>query len=193
MPPRKRWKLFYGSGKSGAGFEVCTMEAQDMIPAGDWIGKTVVSAEHGKELGEVEDLVFEEGSLSCLVIAPALPWGKKRHIPSSSILSDGEEIIVVSEGEEEPGEWEKVPDPARVLTLRQGSTSLLGKPAMRADGVRLGVVSDVYIGDQWETIVGYELSQGIVRDLVEGRKFLPASLLERVGEDWILFRTGESM
>ena len=48
-------------------------------------------------------------------------------------------------------------------------------PVVTVHGEQLGRVSDVYFDDlQGTQIVGYELTDGFIADMMEGRKWLPA-------------------
>ena len=54
-------------------------------------------------------------------------------------------------------------------------------------GHELGMVEDVYLDQNWgKQIVGYELSEGFISDLKEGRKWLPMPDSATKGEDAII-------
>lgn len=72
-------------------------------------------------------------------------------------------------------------------------TFLLGKKKLKdlqvltASGTILGRISDVYFDQKLgNTIVALEISDGLVTDLIEGRKWLPCSEEMSIGEDSVL-------
>ena len=52
---------------------------------------------------------------------------------------------------------------------------LKGRSVLLTSGYELGVIENVYFMEEMGTIIGYELSDGWIDDLMEGRKVLKAS------------------
>ena len=72
-------------------------------------------------------------------------------------------------------------------------TYLLGKNKLKdlnvltEDGVLLGKVTDVYFDQEMgNTILGLEISDGFVSDLMEGRKWLPLTQDMSIGKNAIM-------
>lgn len=55
------------------------------------------------------------------------------------------------------------------------------------NGQQLGVVEDVYLDAKTgKKVIGYELTEGFISDLKEGRKWLPMPDSVKVGEDALI-------
>ncbi|UUZ89394.1 PRC-barrel domain-containing protein [Paenibacillus sp. P25] len=82
--------------------------------------------------------------------------------------------------------------PARVLCLRRqsalsGDHQVKGLPVITVNGQQLGVIEDVYLETNWgKQVIGYELTEGFISDLKEGRKWSPMPESVTVGEDAVI-------
>jgi uncharacterized protein YrrD len=62
-----------------------------------------------------------------------------------------------------------------------------GTPIITVEGHQLGMVEDVYLQqDLGKQIVGFELSEGFLSDIRDGRKWLPLPKEAISGEDAII-------
>ncbi len=87
------------------------------------------------------------------------------------------EDVVSSLGDEQR-EW---------VGLLSGDRKLKGRPVIKASGRELGWVEDVYFREEMGTLIGYELSDGFLSDVLSGRKVLkPGALHLTWGKDVII-------
>ncbi|WP_028596046.1 PRC-barrel domain-containing protein [Paenibacillus assamensis] len=91
-------------------------------------------------------------------------------IPSASVIERGEEIV-------EQQEW----------SFLYGSKRLKDIPLLTLEGTQLGWVADVYFQpDMGNTIVGLEITDGLISDLLEGRQRIDGTSRMQIGEHAIL-------
>lgn len=140
-----------------------------MRRAGDIIGLTVIDVASGKKLGQVEDLLFDrEGRFLGLCLEQGSWFDRKPFLPAPFILSIGEDCVTVpgplpkEEKEVQPqGYW-----------FGRGEPRMQGRPVITVNGKQLGVLEEVYFDEVQGRIVGYELSDGFVSDLLDGRHII---------------------
>jgi uncharacterized protein YrrD len=152
--------------------------------AKDVIGLPVISIDSGKQVGQVKDLWFEPDWKLSDVVLEAKGWfAPGRAIRSADIIGVGDAAVTIA-NESAAG---KQREQTKARPLFEGDGKLLGMPIVTIDGDRLGVVEDVYfepnLGKQ---IVSFELSEGFLSDLQEGRKWLPVPEAAKLGEDAIV-------
>lgn len=71
--------------------------------------------------------------------------------------------------------------------MSSGDGKIIGRPVLTFNGRRLGVIEDVYFGENMDKpLLGYELSDGFMTDLTEGRKWLPVNDSFTFGEEAVL-------
>lgn len=147
------------------------------------IGLPVIETQRGKRIGSVTDLLFDEGkSLVGVLLTPKGIMRRAHFIPLEKILSVGEDALTVrdensiSELDTEKG----------LYFVLNGESHLKGKPVITVNGHSLGQVEDVYFQEEVGTIIGMELSDGFLSDVMEGRKYLPWSDKMKMGMDAIL-------
>ncbi len=159
-----------------------------MIKLQQLIGLPVLAIHSGKLVGTVKDAWFDEHwRLNGLILEFAKWFAfNVKAVEWSDVLTCGEDSIIIS------GEGAvKVMKPKQVKrAFYCGIVKLKDMPVITVHGVQLGAVSDVYFFPfQGTQIVGYELTDGFVSDLMEGRKWLkspsdPDDVL--LGEDAII-------
>jgi uncharacterized protein YrrD len=153
------------------------------------LGLPVIDSQTGKLAGAVKDIWFDEQCLLRGLILKAGKWWFKTlfvFVEWNDVLATGDDgIIITSKAiirKSGAGEISR--------TFHTGVNQLKDLPVMTSEGQQLGRVSDVYFEpDMGTPIVSYELTDGFVSDVMEGRKCLriPAHPNEvTLGEDCIL-------
>lgn len=159
-----------------------------MIKLQQLIGLSVFVMHSGKRIGTVKDAWFDEHWQLNGIIIDFASWfaTSLKVVPWTEVLSCGEDVVLISS--------EKVilrMKPNQIMrAFYTGVTKLKDLPVVTVQGMQLGRVSDVYFYPfQGTQIVGYELTDGFVSDLMEGRRWLKApSDKEQImlGEDAII-------
>lgn len=141
-----------------------------MHKASEILGLPVVSVKSGKVVGHVHDLCCDtEGKLLGVVLREKSWFQSGKYIPAAHIFAFGEDAIIV-EGKETIASLASLH--TDTVGLVSGRHRLKGKPVFTQTGRLVGTVEDVYFSSNWEKLVGYELSDGWVSDVLYGRKRL---------------------
>lgn len=155
-----------------------------MKRARDVIGLPVISVQSGKQIGTAKDILLGEDWKIKAVLLETKHWFTS---PSCILWQDlvaiGDDAITIEQEEA-----------VTRLDALQGCTSLVngdrklkGLPVLTANGQQLGIVDDVYFDQNLGIkVIGYELTEGFISDLKEGRKWLPLPESVTVGEDAII-------
>lgn len=138
------------------------------------LGLPVFAIDTGKCVGEVRDLLFNEHwRLEGILLEEKGFFKKGEMVPSQQIVAIGEDCISIASEEV----IQPFPDFSYITMLR-GEQTLKGKMVYTVNGKELGQIQDVYFQPEWGMILGYELSDGFMADVMEGRQVLrhPAQL-----------------
>ncbi|REE84351.1 uncharacterized protein YrrD [Paenibacillus taihuensis] len=156
------------------------------------IGLPVVEMSSGKQVGHVKDAWFDEhwqlggiildAGRRFLTAMKAVLW--------SEVLVCGADTVIIMNTDS----VRKTKQAEIQRSFQTGMIRLKDLPVVTTDGEQLGRVSDVYFDQlQGTQIVGYELTDGFIADIMEGRKWLPAPHLAdevMLGEDVIIVPAG---
>jgi uncharacterized protein YrrD len=133
----------------------------------DVIGLPVIHVQTGKRLGTVCDLLFDEQQRLRGVLLECGGWMRRgRYIPAERVGFGADAVVVNSEAllkalDEQQSRW---------TGLLTGQHHLKGRSVMSDDGNELGAVENVYFHEKLGTLLGYELSEGMLTDWRHGRK-----------------------
>jgi len=161
-----------------------------MPKALDVVGLPIICLRTGEEIGSVRDILCDSEWRVLGVLLTEQGWFHPgTYIPSENIHAVGDCCLTVT-GKDAITALHHLASlhPVGILT---GKTKLKGKTVMTASGELLGRLEDVYFSADWEKLVGYELSNGWLADVTEGRKRLSAPLAVTIGEenlivpDWV--------
>ncbi|MBD2865287.1 PRC-barrel domain-containing protein [Paenibacillus oceani] len=160
-----------------------------MRRAKDIMGLPVLDIEAGKQLGIAKDfLIDRDWNLQGVLLESKNWFASPRYIGWEDIVSIGTDAVTVKDEQavrsmdDSGSEW---------VALLDGGFKLKGLPVITLDGENLGLVEDVYFGDKMDKkIVGYELSDGFISDIKEGRKWLPSPQSATIGEDAVMVPVG---
>jgi uncharacterized protein YrrD len=152
-----------------------------MRKALDAVGLPVVCLQTGETIGIVRDILCDSTWHVRGVLLSEQGWFHPgTYIPAEQIHAVGESCLTVS------GKDAITPLPhlagLEPVGFVTGKTKLKGKAVITASGELLGRLEDVYFSANWEKLVGYELSNGWLADVTEGRKRLSAPPSVIVGE-----------
>ncbi|MBB6673896.1 PRC-barrel domain-containing protein [Cohnella nanjingensis] len=130
-----------------------------------------VLLESGKQVGRVLDVGFDEFWQRTCIVLDTKVWFRKsvRIVKWESVTTEGEDALVIAGPEAIATVHRK--DLQR--TFHTGLIQLKELPVFTIDGQELGRVSDVYFRKTEGTqIAGYELTDGFLADVFEGRRRL---------------------
>ncbi|WP_219837922.1 PRC-barrel domain-containing protein [Paenibacillus sp. R14(2021)] len=156
------------------------------------IGLPVIEMNAGKHVGHVKDAWFDEHwQLGGIILDAGRRFlTSMKSVLWSDVLVCGEDaVIIMNEASVKRSKQAEIQ-----RSFHTGLIRLKDLPVVTADGEQLGRVSDVYFDEiQGTQIVGYELTDGFIADIMEGRKWLPAPLQAdevMLGKDVIIVPAG---
>ncbi|WP_088102598.1 PRC-barrel domain-containing protein [Halalkalibacter urbisdiaboli] len=144
-------------------------------------GLPVIDLSSGNECGHVLDLLFSGQEVIGFVIDQKGWFNHHLFLPISAVSSFGNDGVMVEE--------RKVLHPYKkeykeeAFPLKLGKRKFQGKPLLTTEGEKIGLVEDVYFSEEVGTIIGYEVTDGLLADIVEGRKVVKSKGQLTIGED----------
>lgn len=152
-----------------AGAAVRTWEAV-RVRRRDLIGRPVLELGSGRYLGEAREVLVDLSSAT--VVGIVVQRGRWVHstwiLPLESVLSCGDGAITV--------ESEDALIPRTEYRQRRGSGEhqLVGKRVLDEGGRDLGTLDDIFFDPATCVVTGYQISGGVIQDLLEGKRSIPA-------------------
>lgn len=145
------------------------------------IGLPVINLATGKEIGHVSDLVWcpETRKITGIILNGGGVLSRPRLIRYQDVVNIGRDAVIVT-GEAPEGEA----DPATGLR----ATQVAGIPVITARGENLGTMEDVVFTMTGGELAGYEISAGLVDDLISGRSTIPWDAVATWGEEAVIIK-----
>ncbi|GIO44762.1 PRC-barrel domain-containing protein [Paenibacillus apis] len=135
-------------------------------------GLAVFDVEDGKQVGDVLDVLLNEqwNIVGILLEGKQMFSASVKVVFWDDIIAYGEDAVMIR-NRQAIRKW----DAENIqLTFLSGNGKLKELPVLTGDGTMLGHVCDVYFDQEMgNTITGIEISDGLISDLMEGRKVLP--------------------
>lgn len=152
--------------------------------ARDLIGLPVLSVDTGKLEGQVKDLLIDDTwKLRGIVLEIKHWFSSLRYVEWDDILGCGEDAVTIPN----VSAIQILEDDTLLLAFIAGKQRVKGLPLITVGGHQLGMVEDVYLEPELgKQILGYELSEGFISDLKDGRKWLPMPQTATRGEDAVI-------
>jgi len=136
----------------------------------DLIGRPVLELGSGKYLGEAREVIVDLISASVVgIVVERGRWVRSSWIlPLESVLACGDGAITV--------ESEDALIPRAEYRQRRGSSEhqLVGKRVLDEGGRDLGTLDDIFFDPATCAVTGYQISGGVIQDLLEGKRSIPA-------------------
>ncbi|WP_442603531.1 PRC-barrel domain-containing protein [Paenibacillus sp. KN14-4R] len=153
-----------------------------MRKARNIVGLPIFCLQTGKKVGNVNDLLIsQEWQVHGICLRQKNWFTTPQYMKWESLSSCGDDALTVEENNLLT-EWD-----AESITLLDGKRKVKGLPVVTTNGIQLGYVEDVYLEEQLgNKIIGFELSEGFISDLIEGRKWLPYEEPVIQGEDALI-------
>ncbi len=143
----------------------------------------VVCANNGKKAGAVKDIIFspESREVKAFLLEHKGLEIKKKVLKLGSILNLGEDAVII----DSPG-CVKSLGKASYSAEFKDEGSIIGLRIFTRSGEELGIVKDVIFDWQTGRIEGFEVSDGLLQDIIQGRNILPLFGKVEFGEDNVL-------
>ena len=152
----------------------------------DLIGLAVIDLEIGEEIGQVTDVFFDHQLQSILGLKIKKKKGKGQDfIPYEKLYSLGEDMVVI-EDKNCIGECQE-----RYQSLIDEG-EVIGHKVISDQGEELGMVEDILLNDNGK-LVAYELSEGLIQDILQGRETLTIDNTVSYGKDAIIVESSKRL
>ena len=147
------------------------------------IGKDVLSLEDGTRLEKVSDLIVDPGGqrLVALVIDEGGLMSPARVVPMGEVTGFGKDAVVVRG----PGSIVSTNQDDELRAIVDQKEKILGKEVYTVQGDDQGKIADVYFDEPTGTVIGYEVSGGLIGDVTKGTSFLATDDITTIGSDVI--------
>lgn len=143
----------------------------------------VICADSGKKEGIVKDILFslKSRTVKAFLLNHSGISLNKRVVLVSELLSLGGGAAIINSSScvsdlNRADYTETIPDEG----------ALLGLKVYSKDGGELGIVKDVIFDYKTGKIEGFEISDGLIRDVMQGRKLLPLFGKVELGEEYAI-------
>lgn len=138
----------------------------------------VIDARNGKVMGNIKELKTYQGKY----VAGFHIYNKYKeelYIPISQVESIGRDAVFVKS--------ENMPE-GNAITDNQLNDNIdyRGSWAVTTSGANIGIIDDVVVEESRGDIVGYELSDGYIKDVLWGRSIIPVTQVLHFGEDTVI-------
>ena len=122
------------------------------------VGLPVLNLKSGDQIGWVQDVVFDEDNrkISGVLLESAHIFHSNKGIPREYVAAVGKDALTISDHVVQ-----------EVLGVKWSEK--VGNQVFTQGGEAKGTIEDVFLDDSAENIVGFEVSDGLFSDLLEGR------------------------
>lgn len=122
------------------------------------VGLPVLNLKSGDQIGWVQDVVFDKDSreISGVLLENAHIFRSSKGIPREVVAAVGKDAITVSD--------HVVQD---ILGIKWSEK--VGNQVFTQGGEAKGTIEDVFLDDLAKNVIGFEVSDGLFSDLMEGR------------------------
>jgi len=152
--------------------------------ARDVIGLPVICIQSGKQVGTVKDLLLDnEQRVEAVLLETKMWFSATSCIYWEDVIALGDDAITI----DNETAISRLDESRTYTALVNGDRKVKGMPVLTVNGQQLGTIDDVYLDQNLgKNVIGYELTEGFISDLKEGRKWLPLPDSVTVGEDAII-------
>ena len=151
----------------------------------DMIGLAVYEVEDGQEIGKIVDISVDSNwKITGIELEGKSFFNSHvKFVTWEDIVAYGEDAVMIRSKESiVKADSDHIPH-----TFLLGKNKLKDLKVLTTNGTILGQISDVYFDQKLgNTIVALEISDGLVTDLIEGRKWLPCSEEMSIGDNAVM-------
>ncbi|WP_059102739.1 PRC-barrel domain-containing protein [Shouchella shacheensis] len=133
------------------------------------VGLPVIETCTGAECGRVMDGLIEHERITGLIVNKTGMFSHHAFLDLQEVACLGKEAVMIAD-RHVLGTYSR--EQRQLHPVLVGKKRFRGKPLLTLEGETLGLVEDVYFNVEVGTIVGYELTDGLLADITEGRKIV---------------------
>lgn len=136
----------------------------------DLIGRPVIELDSGRYLGEAREIIvdLDSGRVVGIVVQRGRWFHSTWFLPFESVSSCGDGAITVED--------DQMLMPHSEFARRRGSShhQLVGKRVLSDRGRDIGTLDDIFFDPGSSAVTGYQISGGVIQDLLDGKRSIPA-------------------
>ncbi|WP_211747543.1 PRC-barrel domain-containing protein [Paenibacillus sp. Marseille-Q4541] len=154
----------------------------------EMIGLAVYDVEEGKHIGKICDFILtNDWQLTGIELDGRAPFSKQvKTVSWEDIVAYGKDAVMIRNKQA----VRKTDADNIQYSYLKGHHKLRDMTVLTQEGLQLGRITDVYFDQQMgKNILGLEISDGFVMDLMEGRKWLPRTNEMMMGEHTVVVPT----
>lgn len=154
----------------------------------DVIGLPVLDTSSGKKVGVVKDLFFNQyGELKGLAVEANGIFNKMNFVDFEHIGAIGDDAVIIGTVKF----FTPLTSNHSFYSFALGDKAYKELPVITTNGHELGHISDVYFKEELGKIIGYEISDGFLSDITEGRRIIKFPARNIIGEDALIIPPNE--
>lgn len=159
----------------------------------DLLGLSVYVVHTKEPIGEVQDVVVApDGRVKAINVIPLRGLVRKpRSVPVSHFVQLGPEKVEVKSAQSLAADAPEVA--ADGMPLYSPTKGLCGRSLLREDGEEIGTIGDVVFESESLRLWGFEVSDGLLKDLLDGRLVVEAAGAFCQGDQVVLKSAGRHM
>ncbi|WP_418792285.1 PRC-barrel domain-containing protein [Phosphitispora sp. TUW77] len=150
------------------------------------ISQPVIALNSGKQVGEVKDLIYdidENRVIGYLVENGGWLRNSKGFLHKEIFRHENESLIIIDESVIKPIKY--IPALKEIINDKR---DIRGLRVESDNGQSIGIIQDLIIDENTGEITGYEISDGVIEDLLKGRFSIPNTGVI-IGQDRIIAST----
>ncbi|MHB8125135.1 MAG: PRC-barrel domain-containing protein [Desulfitobacteriaceae bacterium] len=122
------------------------------------IGLPIIDLNNGDQVGWVKDVIFDQDKdvVAGIILEGGYLFKADKGIPRQALISVGKDAITVANSSLK-----------EIIGLKWSQK--VGNKVYTQGGDAQGTIEDIFLDDAAEHIVGFEISDGLFADLIEGR------------------------
>jgi len=147
------------------------------------ISLPVIALSNGKQLGEVKDLIYDFGEnrvIGYLIENGGWLRNSKGFLHDDVFRRENESLIIADESVIKP--IKSIPVLKKTVSEKR---DIRGLRVEYEDGRSIGIIQDLILDENTGEITGYEISDGVIEDLLKGRFSIPNTGVS-IGPDRII-------
>lgn len=147
------------------------------------LGLPVINLSTGKQMGEVKDVIIDTSNYRMVgVLLYHAGWFHSgKGILFEEFNSVGADSITVEDETAIVDEAQLVADDQALM-----NEEILGKHIVTTDGTTIGTLSDICVDTATGELTGYEISDSVIKDLLEGRTIMPLPAGQKIGVEAVI-------
>ncbi len=156
------------------------------VKRADVIGHAVFELKDGREVARVCDLVvdWDQRRVTGLVVESGGIWPKRSFLPLADVRSMGDDIVTCRDA----SVIKPLGSHQQVAELVKKQEEIFGQRILTEEGDDIGVLADVFFDVRTGQVTGYEVSGGLLEDVMEGKDTLPPQVVIQPGQDAVILR-----